>query len=168
MCRTTPLPVSKKCCKASNRVKAAIKSSSKNLITKKAVRFSESNKVTFRHLMPEDLQQAWYQAEDFARFQQDRTATVLALRSAGGNLNALNSVEQCVRGLEMQATPEIFRYRTTNIKNTIQGVLKQQEVERQMGLKSSDPSMLGFVSSHFSKSAATFATAVAAIDAQRC
>jgi hypothetical protein len=130
---------------------------------KKSVRFSESdNKVVFRQMFKEELKQTWYQSVEYKEFQNDRLMTIRTLRSAKGDLSALNPSKQCVRGLEMNATPEIFQYRASGIKATVMRVLQQQQVQRQMGLK--DDGTLGMVSMVSSKPAAQLAAALALID----
>jgi hypothetical protein len=159
MCRVTmeSTPSSK------TPVRKAQRSLNKTSRDKKSVRFSElDNKVVFRHLLREELKQAWYQSNEYKEFQNDRLTTIRTLRSAKGDLGALDPSKQCVRGLEMNATPEIFQYRSVGIKATVMSVLQRQQVQRQMGLK--DDGTLGMVSMVSSKPAAQLAAALALID----
>lgn len=137
----------------------------KNRKAKKRVNFSGSNKVTYRHVLKEELQQAWYSDSEYKNFHVDRVQTIRALRQAKGDLSALDGEQHCIRGLEMQATPEIFRFRAKGIKSTIRKVLQQQKAQREFGLK--DDTSLGLVSVVYSKKARDFATALAAIDSQQ-
>ena len=169
MCRPTQkcAAPSKSCSKSPAKTpvktKRFIKKESR---VKKSVRFSFSdNKVTFRHLLKEDLDHAWYQSKEYKVFQHDRMTTIQTLRGARGDLKALNPSEQCVRGLEMNATPEIFKYRAQGIKTTIRSVLQQQLAQRRFGLK--DPTSLGMVSMASSKPARHLAAALAVIDSQQ-
>ncbi|CAB9524109.1 expressed unknown protein [Seminavis robusta] len=135
-------------------------------VANKSVRFSDSdNKVKFRHVLKEELQMAWYRPEEYKVFHYDRLSTIQTLRSAKGDLSVLDPNEQCVRGLEMNATPEIFKYRAFGIKTTIRSVLQHQQVQRQIGLK--DPASLGMVSVVSSKAARHLAAALALIDSQQ-
>jgi hypothetical protein len=162
MCCTTLSPLSSPTKIVKTKSISVIKKSRK---AKKKVSFSGSDKVTYRHILKTELQQAWYSDCEYQSFQNDRVRTIQLLRRANGNLSALNPQEQCIRGLEMQATPEIFRFRANGIKSTIQRVLQQQQVQREFGLK--DDSTLGLVSVVYSKPARDLATALAAIDSQQ-
>ena len=132
---------------------------------KKRVSFSGSNRVTILEVLKAERQHSWYNDSEYKNFQVDRVQTIRALREAKGDLSALDPQRQCIRGLEMQATPEIFRFRANGIKSTIQRVLQQQKVQREFGLK--DDVSLGLVSVVYSKPARDLATALAAIDSQQ-
>ena len=156
----TPPP---KCCKAASTAKVL----GPRRRARKSVRIStEENQVTFRHASRDELQSSWYQTEEYQSFKRDGAATIRAFRAARFNLGALDPKDQCVRGLEMQATPEIFQFRANGIKSTIRGVLQQQQVQRHLGQK--DYGTLGMVSMMYSKSARNLASSLAAIDAQSC
>ncbi|CAB9505713.1 expressed unknown protein [Seminavis robusta] len=166
MCRTTT-----KCCTKA-ATKMAVKAHSTKVhnaankkVSNKSVRFSDSdNKVQFRHAPKEELQMAWYQPQEYKVFHYDRLSTIRTLRHAKGDLSVLDPNSQCVRGLEMNATPEIFKYRASGIKTTIRSVLQHQHVQRQIGLK--DPTSLGMVSMVKSTAARHLAAALALIDEQ--
>ena len=155
-----------KCASAAKSPARQAQRTSKNIRgSRKSVRFFESgNKVVFRHLLKEELKHAWYQSDEYKEFQKDRITTISTLRSAKGDLNALDPSKHCVRGLEMNATPEIFRYRTVGIKVHARIVLQQQKLQRQVGHK--DDGTLGIVSTASSKAAIQLAAALALIDSQ--
>jgi len=157
MCRKRTVKVLK-CCKAHSADKVSRQRARK-------VRMSiENNKILEHHASNEDLQRAWYQPEEYKRFKHDKAQTIRAFRSACCDLGALDPQNHCVRGLEMQATSEIFRYRANAIKRVIQGVLQQQEMLRQFGKK--DDGALGMVSMVYSAPARKFAFSLGALDAQ--
>lgn len=129
--------------------------------SKKRVRFGD-RQVLFRHVPEEELQQSWYQSNEYDAFKSESKITLAALKQAHGNVTQLDASKHCLRGLEAHVSLSILKLRQMMIRSTVQIVLDQQKVQRSHGV--SDPNMIGAVSMMFSKQARQRALSFGALD----
>ena len=135
----------------------------KRLRTKK-VRFDDTkNTVKYRHLIKEDLQNAWIQEDEYQAIREDNVQTILAVKAAKGKMSALDSQKFCIRGLEEQVSVFLFKSERTRQRSLIRRIVQEQNALKKMGCF--DPNFLKGLSMTLSREARTKAVRLAFIDA---
>ena len=146
-----------------SQVKATIKKSMKTK-TKKSVSFAPTATVTERPISAIDLQNMWYDNNEYKYFEFDRRRTILAISQAQGDVNLLNPEEFCVRGLEHQLTSKQCITRKLKTMQYTRFVLDQQDELRYFGVQ--DPESLKLSSEMLSRRSQQRAHLQAMLDSQ--
>jgi len=135
----------------------------KRLRTKK-VRFDDTkNTIKYRHLIKEDLKNAWMQEHEYQAIREENRQTILAIKAAEGQVSALDSQKFCVRGLEEQISFFLFQSERTRQRKLIRCIVQEQKTLKQMGCF--DPKVLRALSMTLSRDARSKAIRLAFIDA---
>ena len=118
--------------------------------------------LTPRYVAEEDLQNVWYNRNDYKMFRADARGLALAF-----DLDILGHIDPedcCLRGLEANLHRSIMEARRTARRNTINVVLQTQDAQRDNGIW--DPEMLRGLSLMLSKDACEDALKLAAYDVE--
>ena len=135
--------------------------------TGRSVRFRDASDgltmvLTPRYVAEEDLQNVWYNRNDYKMFRADARGLALAF-----DLDILGHIDPedcCLRGLEANLHRSIMEARRTARRNTINVVLQTQDAQRDNGIW--DPEMLRGLSLMLSKDACEDALKLAAYDVE--
>ncbi|CAB9525244.1 expressed unknown protein [Seminavis robusta] len=95
----------------------------------KAVRFSKTPEVAFRHVTQDELQKTWYKPQEYDAFKEDCKRTAAYYRNAQGDITRLDPVKVCLRGLEQNLTRISIMSRRITITSSVNMVLHEQGME---------------------------------------
>jgi hypothetical protein len=100
---------------------------------KKSVSFAGTATVIPLVKTPSDLTNAWYDHDEYKRFEASRRMTIDAINTVQGDLSQLDPAVHCMLGLEEQLTRKQALVRKLKSSHYTQLVLEQLKRSKQLG-----------------------------------